>query len=330
MVCTSCSQPRLNGLEIKTETKRMTEHGPVRCLRHEMFIPKKQLHFHQPDRFAITMPRTHLDLNRLELPAQTNHPPIVIARESGIERRETAKRIMMPDHVKHAQPSGHGSFAPCWGYGTQNGPNNWGSLRPEFSCCDTGGEQSPIDLINWRNSELAPVEYDYGPARLSVENTGRTIQFNLESKHGIVLDGVHHELRQFHFHHGSEHLVEGSRLPLELHLVHEGKDGSLAVVGVLFREGPEHVALEPIWKDFPGQRRVVAGNFDLSSLLPRSHLSWRYPGSLTTPPCTEGVAWIILGEPLSMSAGQIARFASIFPNNFRSTQPLGDRILQFG
>lgn len=237
---------------------------------------------------------------------------------------------MKPDSVKSAQPMGHGTPLPCWGYGLHNGPDRWGELRPEFACCATGNEQSPIDLRDWRNSELTPVEHDYGRARISVENTGRTIQFNPEPGHGIILDGVRHELRQFHFHHGSEHLVEGARRPLELHLVHESAGGSIAVVGVLFTEGPEHGGLKPFWSDFADSRRTIEGELDLLSLLPRERTSWRYRGSLTTPPCTEGVSWIILSGHLSMSGEQIDRFAAIFPNNFRPVQPLGDRTLHFG
>ena len=237
---------------------------------------------------------------------------------------------MKTNRVKNAQQMGQGSPAPCWGYGPRDGPEHWGQLRPEFACCATGSEQSPIDLKDWQNAELAPVDYHYGPARVSVENTGRTIQFNPEPGHGIILDGVHHELKQFHFHHGSEHLVEGARRALELHLVHADAAGSISVVGVLFGAGPEHGALKPFWGDFTDDRHTVEGEFDLRSLLPRERISWRYRGSLTTPPCTEGVSWIILSEHLSMSAEQIDQFAAIFPSNFRPVQPLGDRTLQYG
>ena len=237
---------------------------------------------------------------------------------------------MKPNCAKSSQPMGHGSPAPCWGYGPHNGPEYWGRLRPEYGDCANGSEQSPIDLRDWENAELAPVDYDYGRARISVENTGRTIKFNPEPGHGIILDGVRHELKQFHFHHGSEHLLEGARWPLELHLVHANAAGSIAVVGVLFREGPEHGALRPFWNDFTDGQRATEGEFDLSSLLPRERMSWRYPGSLTTPPCTEGVSWIVLSGHLSMSAEQIDRFAAIYPNNFRPVQPLGDRTLHYG
>ena len=112
--------------------------------------------------------------------------------------------------------------------------------------------------------------------------------------------------------------------------MHESAGGSIAVVGVLFTEGPEHRALKPFWRDFADNQGSVEGKFDLLSLLPGERTSWRYRGSLTTPPCTEGVSWIILSGHLSMSAEQIDRFAAIFPNNFRPVQPLGDRTLQFG
>ena len=220
-----------------------------------------------------------------------------------------------------------------WGYEPHNGPALWGTLDRAFCACALGTEQSPIDLTGGRRAEPAPVEFDYRRSRVEVENTGHTIQMNPEPGHGIVLDGVRHELSQFHFHRASEHLVDGLPYPMELHLVHRSGSGGLAVVGVLICEGGENAALAPAWAHLPsdpGTTRAIPGEIDLAALLPPFRTTWRYRGSLTTPPCTEGVAWIVADEPLPMSTAQIAAFAAIYPNNRRPVQPLGDRDLLRG
>ena len=230
-------------------------------------------------------------------------------------------------------PGGTAPGAASWGYGPLDGPARWATLDPAFAACDLGREQSPIDLTGGRRVDLTPVEFDYPRTRFAVENTGRTIQVNPDPGSGIVLDGVRYALQQFHFHHGSEHTVDGARLPLEMHLVHRSDQGTLAVVGVLFRVGAANAGLAPVWACLPaapGGTAVPSGRLDLSALLPAGRTTWRYRGSLTTPPCTEGVAWVVLAEPLTLSAAQIDAFAALYPNNRRPVQPLGERVLQRG
>lgn len=223
--------------------------------------------------------------------------------------------------------------APVWGYGADDGPACWGSLDPAFALCAEGREQSPIDLAGGTRADLEPIGYDYRRARVSVRNTGHTVQVDPEPGSAILLDGVRHELAQFHFHHAAEHLVDGVRPPLELHLVHRSAAGALAVVGVLFEEGAANETLAPVWARLPaepGEPRAVPGTLDLASLVPAGGTAWRYRGSLTTPPCSEGVAWAIPTGRLSMSAAQIAAFGAIFPRNYRPVRPLGERVLRIG
>ena len=223
--------------------------------------------------------------------------------------------------------------APSWGYGAHDGPACWGSLDPAFALCAEGREQSPIDLAGGMRADLEPIGYDYRRARVSVRNTGHTVRVDPEPGSAILLDGVRFDLAQFHFHHAAEHLVDGVRPPLELHLVHRSAGGALAVVGVLFEEGAANEALAPVWARLPakpGAPRPVPGTLDLASLVPAGGKAWRYRGSLTTPPCSEGVAWAIPTGRLTMSAAQIAAFAAIFPRNYRPVQPLGERVLQIG
>ena len=231
------------------------------------------------------------------------------------------------------EPAGPPGEPPRWGYGARDGPACWGSLDPAFALCARGREQSPIDLAGGRPADLAPVGFDYRRVGVSVENTGHTVQVNPEPGSSILLDRVRYALAQFHFHHGSEHLVDGVRLPLELHLVHASADGALAVVGVLIEEGAANEALAPVWACLPaepGPPRAVPGTLDLASLIPAGGTAWRYRGSLTTPPCSEGVAWAIPTGFLTMSAAQIAAFGAIFPRNYRPVQPLGERVLRIG
>ena len=220
-----------------------------------------------------------------------------------------------------------------WGYEPHNGPARWGTLDPAFESCDLGKAQSPIDLTGGQRADLTPIEFDYRRTRVAIENTGHTIQVNLEPGSGIVLDGVRYDLQQFHFHHGSEHTVDGVRLPLEMHLVHRSHDGSLAVVGILFEEGRANETLAPVWAQLPTEpaaSRIMPASLDLAALPPAPGATWRYDGSLTTPPCTEGVAWVIPAEPLTLSVAQIDAFAAIYPNNYRPVQPLGERRLRRG
>lgn len=217
-----------------------------------------------------------------------------------------------------------------WGYEGDRGPAHWGSLDEAFSACADGTEQSPIDLVDGATGDYPEVEFDYGPRTGMVVNNGHTIQVNVDRGSGIVLDGIRYELLQFHFHHGSEHTVAGVRLPMEMHLVHRSDGGALAVVGVLIEEGAANATLAPVWERFPRQADgavALPEAIEVAELLPAPRSAWRYRGSLTTPPCTEGVSWIVMAEPVTLSAEQVAAFGAIHPRNFRPVQPLNRRTL---
>ena len=218
-----------------------------------------------------------------------------------------------------------------WGYEGQGGPAHWGSLDPAFAACRLGARQSPIDLAGAETRDLADIVFDYAPSPVNVLNNGHTIQVNYAPGSGITVDGVRFELLQFHFHRRSEHTVDSAQLPMELHLVHRSHGGALAVVGVLLREGRANEALAPIWRHLPAApvpATLVEGTVDADALLPVHRTTWRYGGSLTTPPCTEGVSWLVMTEPVALSAEQIRAFGAIFPDNYRPTQPLNDRRLE--
>lgn len=223
-----------------------------------------------------------------------------------------------------------------WGYEGAGGPSCWGGLSHEFSLCDCGKEQSPIDLVRCEALALDPIEFDYRPVSAGIDDvldTGTTLQLNCASGGGIRIDGIRYDLVQLHFHHGSEHLIEGRRLAMELHLVHRSKDGDICVVGVLLEEGAHNPAFDPIWCHLPqGERSAIEADessaiVDPASLLPVPHSTWRYRGSLTTPPCSEGVRWLVMTEPSNLSAAQIAAYGAVYPDSHRPVQPLGERVL---
>lgn len=215
-----------------------------------------------------------------------------------------------------------------WGYRGAVGPAHWGSLDPTFALCATGTEQSPIDLVDAQRRQLSSIVFDYAPSPITALNNGHTVQVDYAPGSGIVLDGTRYELTQFHFHHTSEHTVDGVRFPMELHLVHRDSHGALAVVGVLLQEGDANDALAPLWHHLPASESpatTVPGVVDATALLPERRTTWRYAGSLTTPPCSEGVSWLVMTEPVALSPRQIEKFAAIFPNNYRPAQPRGER-----
>ena len=217
-----------------------------------------------------------------------------------------------------------------WGYEGPQAPEHWGSLDPAFGVCTGGREQSPIDLTGAERVTLSEIRFEYAPSPICIQNNGHSIQVDYQAGSGIVLDGTRYGLVQFHFHHRSEHTVDGADFPLELHLVHGDADGALAVVGVFLEEGAANEALAPVWRHLPaeaGPAALVAGTVDAAALLPERRTTWRYRGSLTTPPCSEGVSWLVMTEPVTASREQIEAFRALFPVNNRPVQPLNGRRL---
>ncbi len=214
---------------------------------------------------------------------------------------------------------------PQWGYTGKAGPEHWGSLSPEFATCSTGKEQSPIDVPN---AEGGAVKTNYNDTKVNVVNNGHTIQLNYAAGSSLQSEGAEYDLLQFHFHSPSEHTLNGKSFPLEVHFVHKAQDGTLAVVGVMFEEGAENAELAKIWKDMPKAANEVTTSdvtVNAGNLLPVDQTVIRYAGSLTTPPCSEGVKWHVMTSPIEASKEQVEKFLSTVPANNRPLQPLNDR-----
>lgn len=232
--------------------------------------------------------------------------------------------------AKGAAPA-HGAGGPVhWDYSGEGGPEHWGEIAPENRVCGLGTEQTPIDLKSALRAELPPVTPDFREMPLKILNNGHTIQVNCAPGSSTVIAGQRYELLQFHFHHPSEHLLEGERQSLELHFVHKSAAGALAVLGVFIRRGMTNSALAPIFDAMPaseGPEKSLGTTIRPAGLLPMDRRYFRYQGSLTTPPCFEGLTWTVFKQPIEASDAQIRQFAALFSNNARPVLPLHGRYL---
>jgi len=227
--------------------------------------------------------------------------------------------------------SGGNQGAAEWSYEGNTGPEHWGELSPDYATCAEGEEQSPIDITGVPPTDEPALQVDYHNTPLTIFNNGHTVE--VEYHEGSTLSVGDHtwEVVQFHFHAGSEHTVGGAATPLEMHIVHRDEQGALAVLGVFIEEGAANQVLAPVFDHLPaeqGEPEEIEGvEINIGDALPTELAAWRYDGSLTTPPCSEGVRWHVLGTPIEASAAQIDAFESIFTHNARPTQPLNGRFI---
>ena len=225
-----------------------------------------------------------------------------------------------------------------WSYEGKSGPEYWGELDPSFKACKNGTQQSPINIEFSKvkkSNQTMNIQLHYGPTLLSLINNGHSIQANAESnRNKIVIEGREYELAQFHFHSPSEHELNGQSYDMEIHLVHQDRNGNLAVVGLMIKEGKENKLLTPLWRVLPKEKMekaiAIKELVDLRALLPSDDKLFYYKGSLTTPPCTEGTEWIVLKEPIEISKEQIQTYKQIFPKSNRPVQPLNQREILLG
>lgn len=218
---------------------------------------------------------------------------------------------------------------PHWTYAGEHGVDHWAEMEPGFATCKSGQEQSPIDIrpAKARKAKLDPIAFNYAAGAAEVVNNGHTIQVNVPAGSTIRLAGVDYKLVQFHFHSPSEEEINGKTYPLVGHFVHKNDDGQLAVVAVLFKEGKENRAIKQIFDRLPGKEGDSAQleGLDPAAILPAERSYYAFAGSLTTPPCSEGVRWQVLRTSVEMSRSQIAAFRKLYRVNARPVQPLNGR-----
>jgi carbonic anhydrase len=219
--------------------------------------------------------------------------------------------------------------APHWSYEGEAGPEQWGTLSPDFKVCDLGLQQSPINLAGSMRAELSAIPMSWSNGQYTVLNNGHTIQVNCKSSGSIAIEGREFDLLQFHFHHPSEHKLNGESFDLECHFVHKSPQAGLAVLGVFLRPGAQNAGLQTVFDAMPAEagNEIPLAGLDLNALLPANRGYFRYKGSLTTPPCGEIVTWTVFKDPIEASPQQIAKFAAMFPMNARPVQNLNRRFL---
>ena len=219
-----------------------------------------------------------------------------------------------------------------WGYVGEGAPENWAKLSSDYSTCN-GKNQSPINLTGFLKAEMKPLKPDYVAGGQEILNNGHTIQVNFTPGSQLVVDGTAFELKQFHLHAPSENQINGKSFPMENHLVHADKNGNLTVLAIMYEEGEESPALAKFWSQSPqkgGDKAALSASVNAASLLPAKLDYYRFNGSLTTPPCSEGVRWLVLKQPVTASKAQIEAFTALMGgSNNRPVQPVNARpVLQ--
>ncbi|MDA0990375.1 MAG: carbonic anhydrase [Verrucomicrobia bacterium] len=218
-----------------------------------------------------------------------------------------------------------------WTYSGDTGPEHWGELDESFEMCAKGKNQSPINLTDFIEADLPPIRFAYGAPARTILNNGHTIQVAFEAGNQMTIDGDDFRLLQFHFHAPSENHIDAKSFPMEAHLVHANDQGDLAVVAVMFESGEPNTLLDALWQQMPkvsGDEHPLPEQLMVDGLLPEDRDYYRFNGSLTTPPGTEGVRWFVLKEAVSASAEQIKTFEHVIhhPNN-RPIQPTNARVV---
>jgi len=230
-----------------------------------------------------------------------------------------------PVRAESEAPHGGGH----WGYTGETGPAHWGEVS---ETCEAGREQSPISIGRTSHADAAAPRMEYDATPLKIVNNGHTVQVDYGAGSRLVTDGKTYQLAQFHFHSPSEHQTEGMSHAMEVHLVHKAEDGSLAVVGLLLDEGAANPFLEKIWPKLPSEVNheveVQGASVNVAELLPERPGFFAYEGSLTTPPCSEGVRWFVIDTPGTVSKAQVERFLGLVHENARPVQPLGGRMVE--
>jgi carbonic anhydrase len=226
--------------------------------------------------------------------------------------------ILLADEDKH------------WSYSGETGPDHWSTLSPEFAACGNGVNQSPIDIRKTIAADLETLQFKYDSDSTEIVNNGHTLQINVGPGSWLRAEGEKFQLIQLHFHSPSEHRIKGEIFPLEGHFVHQNKSGALAVVGVLFRAGEWNTDLAHFGADAPedlNQPVPIDVDFAALELYHDNEFYYRYNGSLTTPPCTEGIQWYVLKEPGHIAPEQAAQFVNLIGEDARGPQPVNARIV---
>ncbi len=277
-------------------------------------------------KLAETKPAETKQEAKATAPAKHEEAEATETKHGELTAKTDTKTI--PTKSKASKADAH---KPHWTYEGKEGPENWGKLDSEFATCSTGLNQSPINIENAMRASLKPIRgIQKFPAK-DILNNGHTVQVNFKMGNMLVLDSTPYQMKQVHFHAPSENTINKKSFPLEAHFVHADNKGNLTVIGVMFKEGSANPALDKLWLQIPNKKgdpvplktRVIP-----NELMPENRSYYRFSGSLTTPPCTEGVRWILLKTPMTASKAQIEAFEhAVKHHNNRPVQALNGRVI---
>lgn len=218
-----------------------------------------------------------------------------------------------------------------WSYEGETGPERWGRMRPEWAVCASGTRQSPIELTGGIAVDLEPVVFDYRPTRFLISDVGHTLEVHVGEGLGVHIRGQRYELEHFQFHRPAQERIGGRSHDMSIHLHHRDPEGRMAVVAIQLEAGDQPQPLiQTLWNSLPldrGDHYMPTAMIDPSALVPVNPAHYLYMGSLTTPPCTEGVVWVVMKDSISVSRGQMRIFERLYPHNSRPVQALNDRLV---
>lgn len=253
-------------------------------------------------------------------------------QDAGAATAKTAPRGQPPKPA--GRPAKPAARPAPWGYAGDIGPDRWAELSPDNRLCAVGTRQSPIDIRDGLGVDLEKIAFDYRPSSFSVLDEGHTVRVDVAPGNGLTVMGRRYELQEFHFHRPSEERVNGQQFEMVAHLVHRDAQGHVAIVAVLLERGPDdrpQPVIQTVWANLPlerGEATRPQAQIDLGQLLPADRGYYTYMGSLTTPPCSEGVLWMVMRQPVPLTAQQIAVFARLYPMNARPLQAGSGRLIK--
>ncbi|MBA5638984.1 carbonic anhydrase family protein [Duganella sp. LX20W] len=261
-----------------------------------------------------------------------------IAARLAIMRANQAARVAQQAKAKKAAAAAAAAVAAApkvysnhWSYEGESGPANWGRINPEWAKCSTGNRQSPIDIRDGMKVDLEQITFDYKPSSFNVTDNGHTVQVMVSGGNFITVANRMYELIQFHFHRPSEERINGKGYEMVVHLVHKDAEGHLAVLALLLERGKPQPTIQTVWNNLPLEKfETMAPSIvlDPMDLIPARRDYYTFMGSLTTPPCSEGVLWLVMKEPVQASPAQMALFSRLYPLNARPVQPSSGRIVK--
>ena len=249
-------------------------------------------------------------------------PPSFVSGKSSSKTSSNSEKSHGTHKATHSK-----AHKADWNY---DDPSDWGGLSEDYHLCKNGKRQSPIDITETKRSSLGSIKFNYRAGPKDIINNGHTIQVNMRKGNYIVVSGKRYNLLQFHFHAPSEHTIDGKPTDLVAHFVHRASDGELGVVGVLFKACQENNTISKIWRKIPtnaGQKRKLSRKIDVLRMFPKNRGYYKYSGSLTTPPCSEGVNWMVLKNTVPVSDAQVKTFTDIIPKNVRPVQEKHHRVV---